>query len=170
MRKFLANITADQARIALIAVVCAAQFYTSARDIIETAMPLVHHDLTRAITFPVCIDALILISALTVAVRTGINAKARRWAAFGRYFGFGATIYANGLSGGIANTTHIDAGIITGTLFLLIPAVALIATIELLIHGVQGTPATRKASATKSKTVSPAAKAVDGPVKLHSVA
>lgn len=142
-----------QIRIALIVTVCAAQFYTSARDIVTTALPLVHGDLSRAVTFPICIDALILIAALTVAARTGVNAKARRWAGFGRYFGFAATIYANGLSGGIAHAARIDASIVTGTLFMLIPAVALIVTMELLIHGAQGTPASRKAAAKPAATV-----------------
>jgi hypothetical protein len=153
------NLTSAQIRIALIVTVCAAQFYTSARDIVETAMPLVHHDLSRAVTFPICIDAMILIAALTVAARTGVNAKARRWAGFARYFGFAATIYANGLASGIASAKVIDAQIITGTAFLLIPAVALICTMELLIHGAQGTPATRKAAGAKAAPVR----------KLHAV-
>lgn len=145
--------TPAQIRIALIVTVCAAQFYTSARDIVDTALPLVHGDLSRAITFPVCIDALILIAALTVAARTGVNKPARRWAAFGRYFGFTATIYANGLAGGIAHADRIDAAVLTGTAFMLIPAVALIVTMELLIHGAQGTPASRRAASKPSATV-----------------
>lgn len=149
------KLTAAQIRILLIVIVCAAQFYTSARDIVSTALPLVHGDLSRAITFPICIDALILIAALTVAARTGVNAKARRWAGFGRYFGFAATIYANGLSGGIAHATHLDPAIVTGTLFMLIPAVALIVTMELLIHGAQGTAASRKAAAKPVASVTP---------------
>lgn len=148
-----AKFTPAQIRIALITTVCAAQFYTSARDIVETALPLVHGDLSRAVTFPICIDALILIAALTVAARTGVNAKARRWAGFGRYFGFAATIYANGLAGGIARAEHIDAAVLTGTAFMLIPAVALIVTMELLIHGAQGTPASRKAASRPTATV-----------------
>lgn len=144
------KLTAAQVRTTLIVTVCAAQFYTSARDIVETAMPLVHHDLSRAVTFPICIDAMILIAALTVAARTGVNAKARRWAGFARYFGFAATIYANGLASGIASAKVIDAQVLTGTAFMLIPAVALICTMELLIHGAQGTPATRRAAASKA--------------------
>jgi hypothetical protein len=150
------HFTPAQIRIGLIVTVCAAQFYTSARDIVETAMPLVHHDLSRAVTFPICIDALILIAALTVAARTGVNAKARRWAGFGRYFGFTATIYANGLAGGIASAAaahQVNAPVVMGTLFMLIPAVALIVTMELLIHGAQGTPASRKAAAKPIATV-----------------
>lgn len=168
IRAFLVNVTAAQMRIALIVAVCAAQFYTSARDIIETALPLVRNDLSRAITFPICIDALILIAALTMATRVGVNAKARKWAAFGRYFGFGATIYANGLSGGIASADTIDAATVTGTLFLLIPAVALIATIELLIHGVQGTPASRKATEKNTKQDTKPERAT-APRRLRSV-
>lgn len=151
--------TAAQVRIALIVTVCAAQFYTSARDIIETALPMVHGDMSRAVTFPICIDAMILIAALTVAARTGVNAKARRWAGFARYFGFAATVYANGLASGIASAQHITAEVITSTAFMLIPAVSLICTMELLIHGAQGTPASRKA----------AARTVEAPRKLRAV-
>lgn len=140
--------TATQLRITLVLVVCAAQFYTSARDIVATALPHVHHDLSRAVTFPVSIDAAILAATLYAVIRTGISAKARRWAAFVRYTGFAATLYANGLASGIASADRITPDLVTGTLFLMIPAILLIGTMELVVHAGQGTAASRKAAKT----------------------
>lgn len=144
--------TATQIRVTLVLVVCAAQFYTSARDIIETALPHVHGDLGRAVTFPVSIDAAILAATLYAAVRTGINKAARRWAAFVRYVGFAATLYANGLAAGITTAPRITADVVTGTLFLMLPAILLIGTMELVVHAAQGTAASRARTARATPT------------------
>lgn len=141
--------TTAHIRIALITTVCAAQFFVSASDIIDQALH-VTHSIARAAAFPACIDATILIAALTVAARTGVNKKARQWAAFARYFGFTATVYANVISSGITRAAHLTPDLVASAAFMLIPAVALIATMELLIHGAQGTPATRKAASAKT--------------------
>lgn len=140
-------------RIALVLVVCAAQFYTSARDIVAAAMPHVDNDLSRAVTFPVSIDAAILAATLYAAVKVGMNRKARLWAAFVRYAGFSATIYTNALASGITRADRLTVDVVTGTLLLILPAVLLIGTVEMVIHAAQGTPASRARAAKPQATV-----------------
>lgn len=135
--------TAARIRIALITLVCAAVFYTSFRHITEVAHRY-GNSLDVAALYPICIDAVILISALTLVARTGVSKAARFYAKLGRVFGFAATIFCNLASSDFSSTV--------AALVALIPAVSLILTVELLIHAAQGTAATRSRSAAKKTT------------------
>jgi drug/metabolite transporter (DMT)-like permease len=119
----------------LTTVVCGAIFYTSFRHIVAVAM---HYGNTMdvAIMYPVCIDAVILISALTLIQPKGVNKQAKMWATVGRVIGFVFTLYANMLHSGWENT---DAVLVN-----LIPGIMLIVAVELLIYGFKGTAATRR--------------------------
>lgn len=127
--------TAIRLRLALISLVCTGVFKISASHIIKVAMEHgnSHSD---ALVYPVAIDAVILISALTLTAAKGVNGMAKWWARIGRWFGFAATIFCNMASSNFAST--MDAVI------ALIPAIALIITVELLIHASKATPATRR--------------------------
>jgi hypothetical protein len=89
-----------------------------------------------AIMYPICIDAVILISALTLIQPRGVNKQAKMWATVGRVIGFVFTLYANMLYSGWEST---DAVLVN-----LIPGVMLIVTVELLIYGFKGTAATNR--------------------------
>ncbi len=132
--------TTARIRVALIATVCAAVFYTSFRHITHVAAHYGNSPDVAAL-YPVCIDAVILISALTLVARVGISKTTRFYAKAGRLFGFAATIFCNLAASDFTSTM---AAVVS-----LIPALALILTVELLIHAAQGTPATRKATAAK---------------------
>jgi len=147
------NASRTQIRLTLIVAVCAAQFYNSARDIVDVALPIVHGDVSRAAMFPASVDLMILVAALTVAAPKGVNRKAKFWAAAGRYIGFGFTVYANVLASGISRVNVITPSVFADAVFMLAPALALICTMELAIHGAQGTPATRAARTTVTKDV-----------------
>lgn len=97
--------------------------------------------------YPLTIDGVIAASTLTLIQRVGVSKTTRTWATVGRYFGFAATIYANAVHSGWASTDDV----IINT----IPGVALIITLEVLVHAAKGTPATR-ARRTASKASSPA--------------
>lgn len=132
---------ANTGRLAAITTVCVIVFYVSFSDIAEVALayglaPRV------AYAYPLCIDAMILVCALTLVASKGINRSAKFYAKLGRWFGFVATIYANALGAG---TVDINAIAIHA-----IPAVSLIFTIELMIHGAKGTAASRSARSSKS--------------------
>jgi hypothetical protein len=132
-------------RAALITMTCLGSFYVSFRHIVDVA--LAHgNTIDVAIVYPISIDAVILVSALSLIQPKGVNKKARFWATLGRMFGFAATIYANMLHSGWADTDSV--------LVNLIPAVGLITVIELLIHTAHGTVATRAAARTKNATPS----------------
>lgn len=146
------KLTPAQIRIALITIVCAAVFYTSYSEIYAVALHYTGKARVAA-TYPICIDAVILIAALTLVARTGVNATAKRWARFGRVFGFAATILCNAAASGFASATTVTLDLVVAVLVSLIPAISLIATVELLIHGAQGTPASRKAAAKPVATV-----------------
>lgn len=133
-------------RMALIALVCGGVFANSATHIHFTAV-LARNSSTMAWTYPICIDAVILISALTLVQATGVNKSARFWARFGRIFGFAATIYCN-----IAASQFVS---VSDIIVDLIPAVALIATVEMLIHGWRGTAASRRSAKAKPGNVTP---------------
>lgn len=130
------------ARIALTAVVCAASFFVSFRHIVEVARDA-GNDAVTAGMYPVCIDAVILVSALYLVASTGVNKMAKLWATIGRYFGFSATVFANMAHSGWANPTAV--------IINLIPAVALIITMELVVYGFKATPAARASQATARK-------------------
>lgn len=126
--------TAIRIRIALITAVCLLVFYGSFRHIVEVAERY-GNSTDVAFTYPFCIDAVILISALTLVARKGVSRATRRWARIGRLFGFAATIFANALVSNFSDTVAAAVA--------MIPALALIITVELLIHGAQGTAAVR---------------------------
>lgn len=142
------RINGFQARIALTAAVALGSFYISASHIVRVATAAGNHGLA-AYVYPIAIDAVILVSVLTLVTRTGVNWKAKGYAATGRIFGFGATIYCNLAA---SNWTGPTSAIVN-----LIPALSLIIVMELLVHAAQATPATRaKRPATKRTTKAPA--------------
>lgn len=141
------KLTPAQIRIVLITAVCGAVFYTSYSEIYSVALHYTHKPRV-AMTYPICIDAVILIAALTLVARTGVNKAARTWARFGRLFGFASTILCNAASSGFANADRVSLDLVVGVAVALIPAISLIATVELLIHGAQGTPQSRRAART----------------------
>ena len=145
--------TTAKLRIALIVLVLAATFYVSYSDIVSVALRFGAPGRV-AFAWPVCIDGMILVSALTLVTRTGVSRATKTWARFGRWFGFSGTIYCNGLA------AHTDAVLVIT--FYVIPAVALITVTELLIHAAQGTAASRRQARTQ-----PAGKASRG--KLRAV-
>lgn len=122
-------------RMALVVIVCFGVFYTSFRHIVAVATDY-GNTMDIAIMYPVCIDAVILISALTLIAPRGVNKQAKMWATVGRVVGFTTTIYANMLHSAWEST---DAVLVN-----LIPGVMLIITVELMIYGFKATPATRK--------------------------
>lgn len=132
---------ANKIRMALIVLVCAGVFYVSFRHIMAVAMA--HgNTVDVALFYPISIDAMILVCALTLVARTGVNKATKRWATFGRAFGFGATIYANMIHSGWGSTDTV--------LVNMIPAIALIVVVELLIGSAQGTPASRRKATVKA--------------------
>jgi hypothetical protein len=149
--------TSYRIRIALTTIVCAASFYNSFRHIVEVALTA-HQTADVAFMYPICIDAVVLISALTLATPTGINKATKLYASLGRLFGFSATLACNLAA---SNFTSTGAALVS-----LIPGAALILTIELLIHSARGTVASRRAAMRKParrRTRKPAA------TKLRSV-
>jgi len=140
------NCKAIVARLALTILVTAGIFYVSAGHIVDVAMA--HGNPFRtAIIYPLAIDGVILISALTVAAQVAVSKETRRYAKAARWFGFGATIYANLAHSGYAST---DAVIVN-----LIPAVALILMMEVVISSARMTPAARKAVRKAPNNVTP---------------
>lgn len=137
------NSNAHRIRIAAVTVVCVVTFYVSFSEIMATAMS---YGIERrvALAYPISIDALILVCAFTLIVNRGATRTTKVYAKFGRLFGFGATIYCNSMAAG---TTDINALIVHA-----IPAVSLIFTVELLVHGAKGTAATRKGKAAGNVT------------------
>ena len=139
-----------QARIGLTLVVCAASFFVSYQHIFEVALGAKNSTATAAV-YPVCIDAVILVSALYLVAATGVNKMAKLWATAGRYFGFTATVFANMAHSGWGNVSDI--------IINLIPATALIITMELVVYGFKATPAARASQAkatTRKATKTPA--------------
>jgi DNA-binding transcriptional regulator YbjK len=95
-----------------------------------------------AVVYPIAIDALILLSALTMMATTGVNRMAKWYATIGRAFGFGATIYGN-----IA-ASHFET--LNDAIINMLPAISLIIGVEMLIHGMKATVNTRARKTTKS--------------------
>lgn len=131
----------NKVRMVLIGIVCLGIFYISFRHIVAVAMEY-GNTLDVAIMYPICIDAVILISALTLVQPRGVNKQAKMWATIGRVVGFIATIYANMLHSAWESTDAVAVN--------LIPGAMLIITVELLIYGYKGTPAAKTASKTKT--------------------
>lgn len=134
------------ARIALTSAVAVGTFYISASHIIAVAHAAGNHG-AAAYAYPISIDAVILVSVLTLVAKTGVNRMAKWYAAIGRAFGFTATIYCNVAASGFQS--------VSSAVVNLIPALALIITMELLVHAAQATPATRARKATTKATVTP---------------
>lgn len=149
------------ARLALTALVCGASFYVSFRHITEVAVEA-GNTWDVAMFFPVTIDAVILVSAFTLMATTGVNRTAKSWATAGRVFGFAATTYCN-----IA-ASHFSS--VNSAVINMLPALALIVTVELLVYGVKSTPAAR-ASQTRARKATAAKKAAPKAetTKLHAV-
>lgn len=132
------------ARFALIILVTAGIFYLSASHIIAVASQYGNTGLA-AIVYPISIDGVILISALTlVATQGSVSKEAKFWARFGRYFGFAATLYAN--------MEHSNYGSLPAILVNVIPAIALIITMEITIHSAKAMARTAARRTKKAQT------------------
>lgn len=125
----------------LTALVWAGAFKISSSHIIELAMRFGNRK-DDALFYPVIVDAMIIVCALWVASPKGVNKATRLWAAFGRYFGFAATLFANVAHQDLTDAISIGVG--------LLPAVSVIITTEVFVHGMRSTPAARKAQASRS--------------------
>lgn len=113
------------ARLGIVIAVTAGIFYVSASHIIAIAERYGNHGLAANI-YPLTIDGVILISALTlVATQGSVGKDTKRWATGARYFGFAATIYANVEFSGYGNLSAIVTN--------LIPAIGLIFTMEIVV-------------------------------------
>lgn len=145
--------TTQKLRIVAITIVCGAVFAISYSHIASVAGQ--YGNGWSAYLYPICIDGVILISALTLVARVGITKTTRYYAKLGRWFGFAATIYANVAHSGYGSTDAI--------LVNLIPALSLILTVELLIHAATGTAKYRAQRTAGTQRSAP-------PVKLRSVA
>lgn len=145
---------AKVARFALIVAVTAGIFYVSASHIIAVAEQYGNHG-TAALIYPLCIDGVILISALTlVATQGSVGKDTKRWATVARYFGFAATIYAN--------LEHSGYGSQGAVVVNLIPALALIFTMEITVKSAKSmarTTARRTATKARQDNVIPMRKA-----------
>lgn len=127
-------------RLAITILVTAGIFKISAGHIIEVAMRY-GNDFQSAIVYPVAIDGMILVSAITMAASVGVSKEAKFWAKVGRYFGFAATVYANLVH---SQWENLDAMAVN-----VIPAVALIIVMELSISSAKMTPAAKRTLKTK---------------------
>lgn len=132
-------------RIALTSIIWAGAFKVSGSHIVSVAMKNGNR-FDDAIVYPLSIDALIIACALWVSAPKGVNKATKIWAAFGRYFGFAATVYSNLAHSGW--TSYESAAI------NLIPAVAVIIATEVFVYGMKSTPAAKAAA--KAKASSPA--------------
>jgi Protein of unknown function (DUF2637) len=132
-------------RTMLTAAVAAGSFYISASHIVTVATAAGNHGLAAYI-YPVAVDAVILVSVLTLVARVAVNKMAKFYARLGRIFGFSATIYCNVSASGFHSVQSMVID--------LIPAVAAIIVMELLVHTAQATPATRARSAARKPTKS----------------
>jgi len=116
---------AKVARFAVIIAVTAGIFYVSASHIIAVAEEYGNHGVA-AMIYPLTIDGVIMISALTlVATQGSVGKDTKRWATGARYFGFLATIFAN--------VEHSGYGSLNAIVVNLIPAIALIFTMEITV-------------------------------------
>jgi hypothetical protein len=147
-------------RLALTAIVCGAAFYVSYRHIVTVALAS-GNTADTAFVYPLTIDAMILVSAVTLVASTGVNKMAKLWAMIGRYFGFTATIYCNLAAG------HFTS--VAGAIVNMIPALALIITVELLVYGWKATPAARPLQARKATPSKKATAKATSPARLASV-
>lgn len=133
-----------RARLMLTTAVAAGTFYISASHIVAVASAAGNRGLAAYI-YPISVDAVILVSVLTLVARVAVNRMAKFYAKLGRIFGFGATIYCNVAASGFHSVTSMVVN--------LIPAIALILVMELLVHASQATPATRARAASRKSTL-----------------
>jgi hypothetical protein len=137
-------------KIVITGIVWAAAFKVSASHTVGVAMDHGNR-LDDALMYPILIDAMIVGCALWVASPKGVNKSTKLWSAFGRIFGFAATV--------VVNFAHADLSDWKSVVVSLLPAVGVIVMTEVFIHGMKGTVATRAAKATK----------VSAPAKLRAV-
>lgn len=149
------------ARLATTAVVCAGSFYVSFRHITEVAMHA-GNSADVAYVFPVTIDAVILVCTLTLVASTGVNKMAKMWATIGRIFGFAATIFCNMAASGWHNPGAIVIN--------MIPAIALIVTVELMVYGWKATPAAKTPAARRTQSTPKTAAKAAAPRKAAAKA
>lgn len=147
---------AHKIRLALTLAATAGIFWISAKHIVHVAVGA-GNDFSAAIVYPVAIDVVILVSVLTMMAPTGVNTMAKWYAALGRGFGFGATIYFNVAASGFESANAMVVN--------LIPAVALIIMMELSVHAVKATPGSRARKAKPARRPNHAA-----PVRRLAVA
>lgn len=157
-------------RLALTTVVALASFFISFTHIVDVAMAQ-GNALNVARCYPITIDAMILVCALTLVANAGVSKMGKLWASVGRIFGFTATIYCN------LAASHFTS--VVGAIINMIPALSLIITVELMVYGWKATPATRSSQARKTSPAkataktTPAkkapAKAASSPAKLSAV-
>ena len=102
-----------------------------------------------AAIYPVAIDCLIIVSAMTMMQSTGVTRMAKYYASLGRAFGFAATLYGN------MAASHFTSA--SDMLVNLMPAVALILSVEMLIASAKATSTSRARAATPRKRSAPKA-------------
>lgn len=122
-------------RLSVVGAVALAAFVISYSHITDVAMAHGNSAFAASL-YAVAIDGMIISSAMTLAARVNVNAKAKFWATVARYVGFTFTMYANILHSGYAS---IDDMIVNG-----IPGACLILTLETLIHAAKGTPQAKR--------------------------
>jgi mevalonate kinase len=131
-------------RLALIIAVTAGIFYISAAHIISVA-EMYGNKGVPAYIYPLSIDGVIMISALTLILTQGaVSKEAKMWARFGRYFGFAVTIYAN--------MEHSGYGSAAAVIINTIPAVSLIITMEITIHSAKAMARQQQRKQTRTRT------------------
>ena len=120
-----------------------------------------------AAIYPVAIDCLIIVSAMTMMQSTGVTRMAKYYASLGRAFGFAATLYGN------MAASHFTSA--SDMLVNLMPAVALILSVEMLIASAKATSTSRARAATPRKrqpaktTAKHASATPSTPAKLKAV-
>lgn len=136
-------------KMVLTTVVWGACFKVSANHAIDSAIKF-GNTRSDAMFYPVIIDALIVACALWVSSPKGVNKATRLWAAFGRYFGFVATVFVNVVHTDFSAYQGNGAAIVIAGLINLLPAVGVIAMTEVFVHGMKSTPAARANSKAKA--------------------
>lgn len=126
-----------KARMVLTTFAAAGVFVISYGHIFEVARSA-GNAVYQASLYPVAIDILILVCALTLTARVGVSKQAKFWATGGRWFGFAATIYCNVAASDFASAQKVVVN--------LIPAISLILLVEVVIHGWKGTAASRRSA------------------------
>ena len=129
-------------RLALTVLICAGVFKISAHHIMDVAVRYGNAP-QDAWIYPLCIDGMILLSALYLAARSGVSKATKFWGLVARYFGFAATIFCNVCHAGNLNPVACIINVF--------PALALIVVMEMLICGSKAMIATGKRQARTTK-------------------